>query len=214
MILPTFPAAPTLSPAELAVRLVSRRVRRVMHFALGPAGTNIAQACMSWSRENGIWDKAEFVLCSTPEDSLERARTVTEDGVLPLFWTCAVYFRLNELFFSNPDVFPFLFSQNMPLDNMQLCVRAELKEQEIAPGWRTASHPSPSPLVKDLPNKVVLTTSNAQAAIMCASGQTELCITTAQAAALHKLHTLHMFGSPVMAFFAGTTRHGLNVLLG
>lgn len=214
MNLPIFPAAPTLSAAELTFCLVSSRVRRVIHFALGPAGTNIAQACESWTQETGIQDKAEVVLCSTPEDSLAKARLVTDEGVLPLFWTCAVYYALNQLFFNNPDVFPFLFTHNMPLDTMQLCVRAELREQEIASDWRIASHPSPAPLTKGLACEVIRTTSNAQAAVMCERGEVELCITTAQAAKIHGLATVHEFGSPIMVFFGGTTQHGMNVLLG
>jgi hypothetical protein len=214
MNLPIFPDAPTQSAAELAHCLLSPRVRRVVNFALGPEGTNIAQASAFWTRKMGICGKAETVLCKTPEKSLEKARLVTVEGIVPIFWTCAVYFKLNVFFFSNPDIFPFLFVVNMPLDAMQLCARAELRGQEIAPGWKIASHASPAPLIAGLPNLVVEADSNAHAAIKCASGETEACITTAQAAALHKLYTLHEFGSPIMVFFGGTTRHGINVLLG
>ncbi len=214
MALPFFSAVTALSAAELSHLLVSPQVRRVIHYALGPEGTNIVQAAYAWSREVGVDHKIEMILCRTPEDSLAKARQVSEVGILPLFWTCAVYFRLNELFFTNPDVFPFLFPYNMRLDDMQLCCRTELAGQSIAPSWRVVSHPSPAPLVKGFGNEVVLTTSNAVAARMCAAGEAELCITTASAAALHKLHTIHSFGSPIMVFFAGTTQHGLNVLLG
>jgi len=214
MNLPIFPAAPTLSTAELAHCLLSPRVRCVVNFALGPEGTNIAQAAELWARKKGIYRKVTTKLCQTPEESLTKARLVLEAGTLPLFWTCAVYYKLHRFFFGNPDVFPFLFSYNMPLDAMQLCVRAELRGQEIASGWRIASHASPAPLIADLPNLMVEADSNAHAAIKCATGQTEMCITTAQAAELHKLYTLHKFGSPIMVFFGGTTRHGLNVLLG
>lgn len=135
MNLPKFNSASTLSEAELLSRLHCPQIRKVIHFALGPIGTNIAQACNSWNHANGIQEKAEVILCSTPEASLAQARLVSEEGVLPLFWTCAVYFALNQLFFSNPDVLPFLFSHNMPLDNMQLCVRGELAGQDWNSGW-------------------------------------------------------------------------------
>ena len=214
MNLPKFCSTPTLSEAELVNLLHRPQVELVINFALGPKGTNIVQACKSWSRKNGIKDKTVVTLCNTPESSLVQARLVKEEGVLPLFWTCAVYYALNQLFFSNPDVFPFLFSHNMPLDNMQLCVRTELAEQEWNNAWRVASHPSPTPLVANLPNPVVKTTSNSQAAIMCRTGEVEACITTAQAAQIHELVTVHEFGSPAMIFFAGTTQHGMKTLLG
>ncbi|HBA45874.1 MAG: hypothetical protein UT98_C0003G0076 [Candidatus Nomurabacteria bacterium GW2011_GWF2_40_31] len=214
MKLPVFPSLipPVANYASIACQNICG-VRRVVNFVLGPEGTNMQQACKAWIRWSGIVAKAEIMLCPTPEDSLAQARLVTEKGVVPFFWTCAVYFRLNELFFGNPDVHPFLVSFNYELDKMQLCVKEELHRQEWNGGWRIASHPSPSPLVDGL-GPVVKTTSNAQAALMCARGEVEACITTAQAAKIHGLTMVHEFGSPIMVFFAGTTEHGMKILLG
>ena len=212
--LPTFPSSSSLPVAALNGRLLQPRVKRVIHFALGPEGTNIAQASRSWSRGIGIYDKTEVILCETPETSLAGARLVTEEGVVPFFWTCAVYYALNQLFFSHPDTYPFLVSHPMPLDNMQLCVPQAMIQKEWDVDWRIASHPSPIPLVAGLGNPVVKTTSNSQAAIMCERGEVEACVTTAQAAALHGLTAVHEFGSPIMIFFGGTTQHGLKTLLG
>lgn len=188
--------------------------RRIVNFVLGPAGTNMEQACKAWMCANGVCDKAEIVLCRTPEDALAQARLVTDEGVVPTFWTCAVFYALNRLFFENPDVYPFAFQFPFALDNMQLCVRSEMQGQEWDAHWQIASHPSPAPLVAGLGNEVVLTTSNAKAAQLCAENVVEVCITTAQAAALHELVTVHEFGSPTMIFFVGTTQHGLDVLQG
>jgi prephenate dehydratase len=196
------------------VPLSSSAVKQVIHFALGPKGTNIGQACEAWTKEKGVEEKTEIVFCPTPEESLEQARKVKENGVLPIFWTCAVFYALNKLFFYNPDVYPFLFQYNMPLDTMQLCVPAEMQKKEWDNKWLIASHPSPSPLVSNLKNIVINTKSNSQAAILCAQGEVEACITTAQAAKIHGLVPVHEFGSPTMVFFGGTTQHGMNILLG
>lgn len=212
MNLPKFP--PARASFEAKDVLPYSGVVRVINFVLGPAGTNMEQSYKAWIQKNRIQDKSEIVLCPTPEDSLAQARTVTEIGTVPLFWTCAVYYKLNELFFNNPDTYPFVFHFYFTLDNMQLCVRTELASLEWGSGWRIASHPSPAPLVRGLESEVVLTTSNAQAALMCASGQVEACITTQQAARIHGLATVHEFGSPTMVFFAGTTQHGMDVMTG
>jgi len=137
-----------------------------------------------------------------------------------LFWTCAVFYALNQLFFRNPDTYPFTFTFNYPLDNMQLCCRPEVREQFHTSklfDWRVASHPSPEPLIDNALRGVVAVTkaySNADAAKRCTDGEVEACITTAQAATIHGLTMIHEFGSPVMVFFAGTTEHGMRVLLG
>lgn len=215
MNLPVFAAPPNASEADLANGLTHPRVEVIAHYVLGPKGTNMEQVCQAWNRARGVEDKAHIVLCSTPEESLDCARRMTDPGVMPTFWTCAVYYKLNKLFFENPDTYPFLFCYSFPLDNMQLCVRKELAAAEFSPDWRVASHPSPAPLVRrSITNPVVGTTSNGQAAKLCAAGETEACITTAKAAALHGLVTFHEFGSPIMVFFVGTTQHGLDVLLG
>ena len=206
---------PVFSPVPLSLRQWQlAQVVKIQHFVLGPVGTNMQQACKAWNMKNALEQKAHITLCKTPEDCLAQARLVSEKGVLPLFWTCAVYYALNQFFFNNPDTFPFLFSFNFPLDNMQLCVREELANKEWNNDWRIASHPSPAPLVAGLVNQATLTTSNAQAAKLCAGGEVEACITTAQAAKIHGLTMVHEFGSPNMVFFAGTTQHGVSVLQG
>jgi hypothetical protein len=160
----------------------------------------------------GIVGKSEVVLYDTPELCLSAARSIQEDGVVAVFWTCAVYSRENEFFFGNTDVFPFFFQEDMPLDAMQLATRPDLAGQvngKIPIGWKVASHPSPAPLVKGLLGRVLLQNSNAAAARACADGETELCITTESARQIYGLVELHSFGSPNMVFFGGITQHGL-----
>ncbi|MDP3725448.1 MAG: hypothetical protein Q8R20_03210 [Nanoarchaeota archaeon] len=200
---------------ELSRALRSPTVKEVRCFALGPEGTNISQANATWLRRMGVEHKSSIALCETPEDSLRQAREVGEDGVVPTFGTCAVYYDLAKFFFRNPDVVPFLGIEPMALDEMRLATRRKLADQvtNVVPSWwRIASHPSPSHLLAELNNMVVKADSNATAAIMCERGEIEACITTASAAALHGLVTIHIFGSPTMIFFYGTTSHGANVL--
>lgn len=210
--LPSFPSSTGLleDPEEIARVLRSPAVQEVRCFALGPEGTNIAQACRRWLRRNGIEDKSTMVLCSTPEDSVIAARreTVVDLGILGLFWTCAVFDREKEVFFENPDVYPFFVQETMLLDEMQLAARPELVAESggaVPAHWRIASHPSPAPLLAELPCAVVRVRSNADAAARCAAGEFEACITTESARQIHGLTQLHVFGCPPMVFFGGIT---------
>ncbi|MCX6718114.1 MAG: hypothetical protein NTY81_00720 [Candidatus Staskawiczbacteria bacterium] len=203
-----------ISSVEATLRL--QVIRKVVCCALGPLGNNIEQAAHLWLERLGIADKGEVVLRDTPEECLALARTITDDGVVAVFWTCAVYAHENEFFFGNPDVYPFYFQQEIPLDEMQLTTRSEMKDLiidgEIPIGWQVASHPSPAPLMNDSRAVVVLQNSNAAAAKICAEGGTELCITTEKARRIYGLVKIHSFGSPNMVFFGGITQHGLDQL--
>jgi len=200
----TDPIEPSLVPQLLT----SPIVRRVEVFALGPDGTNIQRASHRWAQARGIADKTAVTLCPTPEESMLRAREVEERGVLPIYALCAVYYRLNELYFANPDCQVFLDHNYMELDNMQLCVNGVADS-----GSPVFSHPSPSVLVRELaehPTMVAL--SNADAARSCASLPGSMCVTTAAARALNDLTTVHEFGSPGMLFTFGTTPWGSSIL--
>jgi len=210
--LSVFAAVNNNIPREAGVALRSSSVKKVVCCALGPKGNNIEQAATKWLERVGIARKSEVVLRDTPEECLELARSITEDGVVAVFWTCAVYSRENEFFFGNPDVFPFFFQQEMALDEMQLaCKPANELQVKVHHGfpknWRIASHPSPAPLAKGF-GEIVLRNSNAAAARACANGETELCITTESARQIYELVKLHSFGSPLMVFFGGITQHG------
>jgi prephenate dehydratase len=205
-----------LGEGEIKRSLQSEKIKKIICFVLGPKGTNIAQAAEKWTNEMDISSKTEIVFCDTPEDSVEKAKQVMKEGVLAVFWTCAVYVREAELFFTNPDTFPFFFIEKMDLDEMQLAVRPELfseiKNGKIPKDWKIASHPSPAPLVRKLGNPIVFAHSNAHAAQMCQQGETELCITTESARRIYKLKKVFSFGSPPMIFFGGITSRGLELI--
>jgi hypothetical protein len=211
-LLPSFPSPQGLldDPEEIARVLRSAAVREVRCFALGPEGTNIAQACRRWLLRNGIEEKSTMVLCPTPEESVIACRreTAVDRGILGLFWTCAVFDREKEVFFENPDVYPFFVQETMLLDEMQLAARPDRLAESggaVLAHWRIASHPSPAPLLAELPCPVVRVRSNADAAARCAAGEFEACITTESARLIHGLTRLHVFGCPPMVFFGGIT---------
>jgi hypothetical protein len=211
--LPVFQPAPDIQPEVLR----SETITKVVCCALGPLGNNIEQASVLWLKNMGVENKGEVVLGETPEVCLATARSITEEGVVSVFWTCAVYYDENKFFFGNPDVFPFFFQQVMPLDEMQLATTPALAtvlmdRSNIPAGWTIASHPSPAPLVDKLDCQVILHNSNAASAVACSKCEVDLCITTESARQKYGLVKLHSFGSPIMVFFGGITRHGLEQL--
>ena len=211
--LPVFASSSGL-PRDVRARTQLLRepaVRKVICFALGPEGTNIVSACRAWISGAEISEKAEIVLCETPEDALRRATVVDDPATIGVFWTCAVYFDEHRLFFDNPATQPFFFEQVMRLDRMQLATRPDLADAFHAgttKQWRVASHPSPASLLNAWNLTTVDANSNAHAAAMCLDGKVDACITTQRAKDKYGLTTLHTFGSPEMVFFGGITAHG------
>ncbi len=217
-----FPSPEGLPSSQEEVKRVfqSPRVEGVVSFALGPEGTNISQASQEWVEETGIKEKTTTILESTPEECLQLAREITEPNVVSLFWTCAVFYALKDLFFTNPDVYPFFIQHGMRLDEMQLATREDILEQinqlGISPDWVIASHPSPAPLLEELARSkgciVTEANSNSDAAQKCASEEVNLCMTTESAREIHDLIEIHSFGSPLMIFFGGITSTGAEVI--
>ena len=201
---------------EIQQVLQSPFIKKIVVFALGPEGTNIVQAARQWMKRMNIAEKTEIHLCDTPELSLAEARKISDNGIVAVFWTCAVYVKEAEFFFTNPDILAFFFTEIMNLDEMQFATRQDLVVQVqnngIPRSWKIASHPSPAPLVKDLGCKVVLVNSNSAAAKSCSVGEVEACITTESGRKIYGLVSLHSFGSPPMVFFGGTTSHGARVI--
>jgi len=202
----------TTTEARRALR--SPIIQSVRSYALGPEGTNIMQAASRWHDEMGVAEKADLIPCETPEQAVLRTRETIEPGVLGVYWTCAVFVRENKVFFDNPDTLPFVFQQAMQLDDMQLATRPELLDDfdSLPADWRILSHPSPAPLVRQLGCSVINVNSNADAAMRCAAGEGEACITTESARKIHGLLKLHSFGSPEMVFFGGICQHGVALL--
>jgi len=216
--LSTFPSIDDLpiDEASIADSLQSAIVKEVICFCLGPEGTNIEQAARRWLCKNRITKKSRIVLCDTPEICLDEAEVISDRGVVAVYWTCAVFSRESEFFFTNPDALPFAFQEAMRLDEMQLAVSPNqyhlVIDGEFPANWKIASHPSPQHLVKPLKREIVLVESNAVAAVVCERGDVQLCITTETARRLHNLHKLHSFGSPLMIFFGGLTQHGAKII--
>lgn len=155
---------------------------------LGPAGTNCEAAAHHWF---ALRDRpARVVLHPTLEQGLEAMDGVPGAALLG----CAVYPDLHTLVFSNLQRLALADSFLMPTFAMVLAARD--------PGLRpatVATHPAPQGLVP--PGAVrTLVDSNAAAAIACAEGRVEGCITTAKAAAAHGLTILWSAGPVPMVF--------------
>lgn len=222
-------------PDSVLVGLRHGSIKKIYSFALGPEGTNLARASREWLEHACLMDKSVIVLCQTPEECLAEARKITNSGEVAIFWTCAVFYALKDMFFGNPDVYPFAIVHRSRLDKMQVAIRKELFPLvefetwsfescttyggDVFPGdpifpesWSIAAHPSPTPLLAGLKCKFVPASSNSAAAEMCARGDVEACITTESARTRTGLAKLHEFGSPDMIFFGGMTAHGFSEL--
>jgi prephenate dehydratase len=159
---------------------------RYVH-TLGPHGTNLETAAHEWLHRRGIDGKVEL------HASLEAALdSVPDDGEHALA-ACAVYPALHTLTFGNLHRLHMVDSFIMPTHNMVLASTG-------ADNPRTVStHPAPVGLVsEEAESRLVL--SNSQAAIDCAAGSTEGCITTSVAAERHGLRVLRDFGPVPMVF--------------
>ncbi|WP_299142907.1 hypothetical protein [uncultured Vibrio sp.] len=170
---------------------------------MGPKGSNISQAANAWSTKNELIEKENIIFCETPEEALTRSESEYKQGEVNLAWTCAVYFREHELFFSNHDHSLFFDQYKMKLDNMQSVCKLE-KKLSLEVATTIASHPSPSVLLRKAGAhiSIVDANSNSEAARLCAEGKVEACITTESARKIYGLKTVHEFGSPEMLFFA------------
>lgn len=218
-VFPMFQPSSWTSDCKRAA-LQSPQVKKVILFALGPAGTNIEQAAIEWCKAMGIQAKTEIVLCNLPETALQKTLELCEPGVLGVFWTCAVFKRLHEVFFNHPETFPFFFQHDMLLDEMQLAVLEDevgrcIGDRAHLDAVTIASHVSPAPLVSSLVTggvRVIDASSNTEAARMCAAGEVSACITTESGRNIHGLRKVHSFGSPLMIFFGGISTSGMSLL--
>lgn len=159
---------------------------RYVH-TLGPQGTNLETAAHEWLRRRGIDGRIEL------HASLEAALDAVPDNGEHALAACAVYPALHTLTFGNLNRLHMVDSFIMPTHNMVLASAG-------ADNPRTVStHPAPVGLVSvEAESRLVL--SNSQAAIDCADGRTEGCITTIVAAERHGLRVLRDFGPVPMVF--------------
>lgn len=159
---------------------------RVIH-TLGPSGTNCEEAARHWFRSRAL--KGEVVLHPTLEIAADAMGTHEDSALLG----CIVYPDLHTLVFSNLKRFVLEDQFIMPTLNMVLASR-----DGSAPR-RVASHPAPRKLVPE-GCEVKIVNSNAQAALDCASGNVDGCITTIRAARLSGLNIVTDFGVVPMGF--------------
>lgn len=168
----------------------------VVH-TLGPKGTNCEKAGFLWLENQGL--QGEVKLYETLEEALLHVKE-TENSVL---LGCAVYPFLHNIVFENLLDLQIIDSFVMPTYNMVFAVKQNTREPDVK---IVASHPAPAHLAKLFSDHVDLVSSNSQAALACASGAADGCITTIKAAHENNLHVIKDFGEVPMCF----TIHGKN----
>ncbi|GHC74605.1 hypothetical protein GCM10010349_53140 [Streptomyces flavofungini] len=163
---------------------------RYLH-TLGPTGTNLESAAHLWFRQRGRADDGQVVLHTSLEQAMASVPRNGEHALL----ACAVYPDLHTLVFGHLQTCRMVDCFLWPTHEMVLAA---------PPGARTeprivATHPAPAGLVPDRSARR-LVTSNAQAAIDCAGGHADACVTTVVAARAHGLRVVRSFGEVPMVF--------------
>ncbi|MCU0685829.1 MAG: hypothetical protein MUF34_26910 [Polyangiaceae bacterium] len=160
---------------------------RVLH-TLGPAGTNCEQAARHWL--GGPERGGKVVLYET----LERAVDAMPYDVGHALLGCVVYPELHTLVFSNLRRLELVECFVYPTYNMVLASRTGQMPRSVV------SHPAPVELIPTSVGARLLANSNAQAAIDCAAGRAEGCITTIVAAREKGLVVVEDYGPVPMGF--------------
>ncbi|MEV0440612.1 bacilysin biosynthesis protein BacA [Streptomyces spectabilis] len=172
---------------------------RYLH-TLGPTGTNLESAAHLWFQRHGLQDEGQVVLHTSLEDAMA---SVPRTGAHALV-ACAVYPELHTLVFGNLLTCRMVDCFLWPTFEMVLAA---------APGTHgeprtVATHPAPAGLVAPTSARQ-LVTSNAQAAIDCADGKAEGCVTTVVAARAQGLRIVRSFGEVPMVYTVHQMReHG------
>lgn len=169
---------------------------KVIH-TLGPAGTNCERAALEWFGRRNV--KGEVVLYDTLESAVENIATDSTHALLG----CVVYPMLHTLVFSNLKKMVLADCFVMPTFNMLLASRNGLMPKVVS------SHPAPEELVPS-ECEVRHVNSNVQAAIACANGETDGCITTLPAATMYKLKSVVDYGPVHMGFTIHLNRQVLD----
>ncbi len=166
----------------------------VLH-TLGPTGTNCEAAAHAWFKRRG--NIGRVYLHSTLEQAVEE---MPEDDTHALLG-CVVYPDLHTLVFSNLGRLALADCFIFPTFNMLLAQRPGV------PSVRSvATHPAPRHLVP-AGLDVSLVNSNAQAALDCANGIVDACITTLPAAQRNGLQIVNDHGPVPMGFTIHVRNH-------
>ncbi|ALO06658.1 hypothetical protein AQF52_1062 [Streptomyces venezuelae] len=129
----------------------------------------------------------------TLHSSIESALDAVPDDGQHALVACAVYPALHTLVFSNLHRLHMVDSFVMPTHNMVLATNGAAQPATVA------SHPAPTRLTP-AGTEIREVLSNSQAAIDCAEGRVEGCITTIVAAENHGLRVVRDFGAVPMVF--------------
>ncbi len=165
------------------------QVRRL--HTLGPTGTNCERAAHEWLRRRGV-EAPDVVLHRTLEEAIGHVDDPSE-----ALLGCVVYPALHGIVFNNLHKLVLTDCLIIPTDEMLLASRPGTPLSDV----KTAgSHPAPVSLLDAFGVTTTLCNSNAEAAIRCASGEFDACITTRTAAQAHGLEVLRSFGTVSMGF--------------
>ncbi|MFD9885672.1 bacilysin biosynthesis protein BacA [Streptomyces alboflavus] len=163
---------------------------RYLH-TLGPTGTNLETAAHLWLRRQGRVGDGQVVLHTSLEQAMESVPRTGEHALL----ACAVYPELHTLVFGNLGTCRMVDCFLWPTHEMVLAAPPGARAEPRT----VATHPAPAGLVPDRGARR-LVTSNAQAAIDCAAGRADACVTTVVAARAHGLRVVRSFGEVPMVF--------------
>jgi prephenate dehydratase len=155
---------------------------------LGPSGTNCEAAAYEWFSRQGRTGKV--YLHPTLETAAQKMNSDGSEALL----ACVVYPELHTLVFSNLKFLDMIDCFVFPTRNMVLAARNVETIKSVS------THPAPQKLVPSWIQERRLVNSNAQAAVDCAAGITDACITTIAAAKAYKLQIIEDFGPVPMGF--------------
>ncbi|MFB9760247.1 MULTISPECIES: hypothetical protein [Bacillaceae] len=168
---------------------LGKRIKSI--HTLGPTGTNCEKAAKLWFEREGI--NGEVILHKTLEEAIIQVKNTENSALLG----CAVYPKLHNLVFANLAHIELVDSFIIPTYNMVLAAR---KETDMHQDCKLASHPAPVDLAYTFSDNILLVNSNSQAALDCASGNADACITTITAARKNNLVIIKDFGEVPMCF--------------
>lgn len=157
---------------------------------LGPENTNCELAARTWFDRMG--KSGAILLYPTLEEAVVDVREQPGTALLG----CVVYPDLHKIVFSNLDKLVLMDCFIMPTYKMVLASNTSSLHRDPS----IATHPAPSGLAAQHTTDIRLVPSNAQAAIDCAAGFADACITTISAAERQGLHIMHDYGEIPMGF--------------
>ncbi len=183
-----------ISVSSAVFAITNRRHSGALHritriHTLGPEGTNCEAAAKSWLMARG--GAGEVVLHATLEEAVP---AVVEDPAAALLG-CVVYPDLHKLVFGNLHSLVLADCFVVPTHRMVLAARPDAPSPSVV-----ATHPAPESLIPTEIAERRFVSSNVVAALSCARGEVDGCITTEVAAKRLKLQILRDFGAIEMGF--------------